>query len=87
MAYAIEILPSAQRELKKLNPTERRRIAAAIQKLGENPRPDGVKKLKSPDPLYRIRIGSRRVIYWIEDRKLKVLVIQIALRKDAYRRL
>ena len=35
--------------------------------------------------LYRIRVGSYRVVYRIEDEFLVVLVIRIGHRRDVYR--
>ena len=60
-------------------------IVTAIDKLAEDPRPYGVKKLKGEDNAYRIRIGDYRVIYTIED-VIKIIEIQrIRHRKDAYK--
>jgi mRNA interferase RelE/StbE len=60
-------------------------IVVAIDKLAEDPRPDGVKKLKGEDNAYRIRVGDYRIIYTIED-VIKIVEIQrIRHRKDAYK--
>ena len=55
-----------------------------IPLLKGNPRPDGVKKLKGYENTYRIRVGSYRVIYEIEDREMIVLVLSSIHRQDAY---
>ena len=49
------------------------RIAVKIEELAENPRPDGVAKMKGSDNEYRIRIGDYRVRYEIHDKELIVL--------------
>ena len=49
------------------------------------PRPHGVKKLLGVDDLYRVRVGSYRVVYTIRDDRLIVLVLRISDRKDVYR--
>jgi len=64
----------------------RQDIADAIEELEENPRPHGYEKLKAKKtPTYRIRVGSYRVIYEINDRVLTVIVLQIGDRKEIYR--
>ena len=84
MSYAIDIRRSAQKRLSKINRQDQDRIISAIEALSDNPRPDGCKKL-SGRPAWRIRIGSYRVIYEIEDEKLIVLVVHIGHRKDIYK--
>ncbi len=85
MPYAVEFLPSAQRQLAALPQEARRRIARKIETLRENPRPPGAMLFHAEDRLYRLRIGDYRVIYTIEGRRLVVLVIRIGHRKDIYR--
>ena len=84
MTYSIEILRSAQKQLSKINRQDQDRIISSIESLANNPRPDGCKKL-SGRPAWRIRIGSYRVIYELQDEKLIVLVIRIGHRRDIYR--
>ena len=68
MIYKVIFKKSAAKELAELPATELPKIKTAIEKLGDNPRPDGVKKLKdSTATLWRIRIGNYRVIYTIDD--------------------
>ena len=55
--------------------------------LAKNPRPAGCKKLSGFDNLYRVRVGDWRISYAIEDERLVILVLEIALRGDAYRNL
>lgn len=63
----------------------RRRIADAIDGLEKQPRPPGCVKLKGESDAWRVRVGDYRVLYEIHDRQLRVLVIRIADRRDAYR--
>jgi len=85
MAYRIEIKRSARKEMQTLPRREQRRIAAAIEALAEQPRPSGVRKIIGADDLYRLRVGDYRVVYQICDRKLIVIIIRVAHRKDIYR--
>ena len=84
MIYTIEILRSAQKQLSKIERREQSRIIEAVQKLTETPRPPGCKKL-SGRPAWRIRVGSYRVIYEVQDESLLILVIDIGHRREIYR--
>jgi mRNA interferase RelE/StbE len=53
--------------------------------LATDPRPDGVKKLVDEDNLRRVRVGDYRIVYTIEDGKLRVLIIRLAHRSDSYK--
>jgi mRNA interferase RelE/StbE len=83
--YGITFKRSAQKELAGISKPYNQNIVVAIDKLAEDPRPDGVKKLKGEDNAYRIRVGDYRIIYTIED-VIKIVEIQrIRHRKDAYK--
>jgi mRNA interferase RelE/StbE len=82
--YKLEIFPSADRVLKKINIKDRTTVAKAIYSLSVNPRPFGYKKLKDSQ-FYRIRKGDYRVIYQIFDDKLLVVVVRIGHRKEIYK--
>ena len=87
MAYTIEVAPAARRQLRKLDPALQRRVARRIERLAEEPRPDGVIKLTDVSPpLYRVREGDWRVLYAIRDDKLVILVVRIAHRSQVYGR-
>lgn len=86
MAYQVSILPEALRTLTKLDEGVRRRVAAKIDQLAENPRPSGAKALQGDRKGYlRIRVGDWRVVYRVEDDKLLVLVVRIGHRGEVYR--
>jgi mRNA interferase RelE/StbE len=84
VAYQVDILRSAQKQLAKIDLQEQDRIIDTLRSLAENPRPHGSKKLTAR-PAWRIRIGSYRVIYEIHDDRLTVLVINIGHRSHIYR--
>ena len=83
-AYRVEFTTAAARQVRKLEPGIRRRIAAAIGALSTDPRPAGTKALQGT-PGYRIRIGDYRVLYVINDDTVTVLVFRVAHRSDVYR--
>ena len=85
MSFRIELTPAAKRDLLKIDRTTLRRIGDAIDGLAEQPRPAGCVKLSGEDNLWRVRVGNYRIVYAIEDRKLLVLVVRVADRKDVYR--
>jgi len=83
--YSLKIKQSAVNELERIGSrADRQRIVARIEKLAEEPRPPGAKKLSGSER-YRIRQGRFRIVYSIEDEVLIVYVIRIADRKDVYR--
>jgi mRNA interferase RelE/StbE len=85
--YKLRIKKSAAKELEAIpRKSDRRRIVSRIEALAENPRPNGCKKLSGSER-YRIRQGSYRVVYAIEDDLLVVYVVKIADRKSVYRAL
>ena len=86
MAYHLEIVPRAERQIRKLPPPAQVRVIAAIESLQHNPRPTGVKKLGGDHETYRLRLGDFRIIYQIQDRKLIVLILAVGDRKDIYRK-
>ena len=81
--YQVVIERYAEKQLAKIPNPHFNRIVRAINDLANNPRPYGYKKLTGR-PGYRIRIGDYRVIYTIEDKLLKVFVIDIGDRKNIY---
>lgn len=85
MVYEVIIKPSAEKAFGKLPKVLQVKILEALEQLSVNPRPSGVKKLKSTFNFYRIRVDEYRIIYSISDAVLIVTVIKIAHRKDVYR--
>lgn len=83
--FEVFIKSSAVKEIEAIpRKKDRQRIVLSIRKLGEDPRPPGCQKLSGRDR-YRIRRGSYRVIYSVEDQKLAVYVVKVGHRKDVYR--
>jgi mRNA interferase RelE/StbE len=84
LPYAIRIAPRAARQLRKLAPADRKRVALSIDRLARDPLPEGCRKLKGPDGLFRIRVGSFRIVYRIHAGELVVLVLAIGNRREIY---
>jgi mRNA interferase RelE/StbE len=85
VSYQIEIKPSASKELEKLPRQIIPRIITAINELGKNPYPQGVRKLTGFEHTYRIRVGDYRILYHIYEKRLVIEIIRIRHRKDVYR--
>lgn len=85
MTYSVLLAPSAERQLKALTEATQKRIITRLKTLQYNPRPQSVKKLAGEGNLYRIRDGSYRIIYTIQDKELIVLVVKISDRKEVCR--
>ena len=85
MSYRIEWARSAVREVRALPVDISLRIAAAVGRLAQDPRPPGCKKLIGHKDLWRIRIGQYRVIYHLRDMLRLVRVERVSYRKDVYR--
>ena len=83
--YEVEVKKSAAKEIADLPWKDIQRIVEKIQNLRSNPRPSGSEKL-SGDDKYRIRQGTYRVLYEIDDVTLTVTVVKIAHRREVYRK-
>lgn len=78
------ITKKASKELDKIPNKIAKNIAAKILELSSNPYPIiNSKKLQSKNS-YRIRIGSFRVIYFINKVKKEITILRIADRKTVY---
>ncbi len=84
--YTVFLKPAAERALKKIAPPTLRRIAKAIDSLGTNPRPSGVRAIQGEPGLLRIRVGDYRIIYTVHDDVLTVLVVTVGHRREVYQR-
>lgn len=83
--YQIQAERRVLKDLDNIPVKDLDKINHAIFLLEHNPRSSGVKKLKGPDGLYRIRQGDYRIVYYINDHSKIVQIIAINHRKDVYR--
>ena len=78
--YSIELKKRAIKELKKINKKDQKNIFKKIEKL---PNLEGdIKKLTNFTPEYRLRVGSYRVLFEIEDNK--IIIYTIKHRRESY---
>ena len=83
--YEVLLERQAERDLRRLAIEDFRRMVLAIKSLADNPRPSGCRKITGSKSDWRIRVGSYRVIYEIEDRVQTVKIMRIRHRREAYR--
>jgi mRNA interferase RelE/StbE len=82
--YAVTFARSARKELESLDAPLVHRIWRRVELLETDPRPPGCVKLTGTRSLWRIRIGTYRVIYEIDDARKRVDVVAVRHRRDAY---
>ena len=88
MAWTIEFVPAAAKELKKLGRSEAARILVTLeQRIAtlDDPRQLGEALAGNLAGLWRWRIGDYRVIARIEDERVLILIVRVAHRREAYR--
>ena len=84
MTYTVNILRSSQRQLARIDLQDQPRLISAIEALADDPRPSGCRKLTGRDA-WHIRVGTYRVIYELDDDRLRVLVVAAGHRGGVYR--
>jgi mRNA interferase RelE/StbE len=89
LAWKIEFVPAAAKELKKLGKTEAARVIATLETriaVLDDPRRLGSALTGELGGLWRWRIGDYRVIARIEDERITILVLRVAHRRQVYRK-
>jgi len=86
MRYKIIYEKRALKELYKMPLTAIEQIVKKIDSLAKNPYQSGIRKLTGADEVYRARAGDYRILYEINDRELRVMIVKIGDRKDVYNR-
>jgi len=77
----VELKPTAIKDLRDLPKADAQRVAARLKSL-EQGLSGAVKRLTNFTPEYRLRVGSYRVLFEIEDSK--VVVYRVVHRQQAY---
>ncbi len=84
--YKVFFKKSVEKDLKKIPKKYILKILEKIEGLKTNPRPDGSEKLTGQDR-YRIRQGTYRIVYSVQDNELTVWVVKVGHRKEIYKKL
>ena len=88
MAWRIEIDKDVQREMKKLDKQVAKRITAELREVSQldDPRSMGKGLTGNLAGLWRYRVGDYRIICDIEDGVFLILVVDVAHRREVYKR-
>jgi mRNA interferase RelE/StbE len=81
LAYRVEILRAAQKQLLSFTREAQMEIVKVIDELQENARPVGCKKVRETG-LWRVRAGRYRIVYVVDDEAKLVTVAKIAIRRE-----
>ncbi len=84
--FKIFFKKSVEKDLKGIPENYLAKILEKIERLKENPRPEGSEKLTGKE-LYRIRQGIYRIVYSIQDTELTIWVVKVGHRKEIYRKI
>lgn len=76
MVYTVEFKPAALRQLNQLAKSSVVRIVTFIEDLAAEGDPTAAERLPDPNTdLYRVRIGSHRIIYMVAGGLVTVLAV------------
>ncbi len=82
--YSLRIKRSAEKDMDRLPVAIFDRVAETILQLESEPRPHGSRKLRGTEE-YRVRVGSYRILYTIDDDTRTIEIIAVGHRRDIYR--
>jgi mRNA interferase RelE/StbE len=84
-SYSVEVSATAEKQIRRLERQDQIRVLRAVRDLAREPRPRGCRKLRGYEDVWRIRVGTFRILYSVESDRLLVLVLKVGRRKDIYR--
>ena len=83
--YSLTIKSSAAKEIQAVSDKATlSRLVDKIKSLATQPRPSGSEKLAGRQNLFRVRQGTYRVIYSVDDQSRVVDVVKVGHRRDVY---
>lgn len=83
--YDIYIEKTAERDLKKLPAADFERIIPHLKSLAEDARPPGSRKISGTEHDWRIRVGTYRIIYELNEKEKVVSILRVRHRREVYR--
>ena len=84
-SYSLAFKKSVASDLRSIPNKDVKRILKPINSLRDDPRAEGCVKLSNQEK-YRVRQGSYRIVYEIQDTELVILVVKVAHRGQVYQR-
>jgi len=87
MSYNILLSKKSEKQLNKINKNEQVLIAKSIGELVSFSKRTSrnIKKMKTPFPGYRKRVGSYRILFEVDEGEKKIIIYKIGHRRDIYR--
>ena len=86
-SFRIEVSATAEKQLRRLRREDQVRVLQAIQPLATEPAPPGSRKIRGYDDVFRIRVGTYRILYQVVGRRLLIIFLKIGHRREIYRSL
>lgn len=83
--YDIYIEKAAERDLKKLPAADFERIIPHLKSLAEDAKPPGSRKISGTEHDWRIRVGTYRIIYELNEKEKVVSILRVRHRREVYR--
>jgi mRNA interferase RelE/StbE len=83
--HDIYIEKAAERDLKKLTAADFERIIPHLKSLAEDARPPGSRKISGTEHDWRIRVGTYRIIYELNEKEKVVSILRVRHRREVYR--
>jgi len=83
--YDVRFRRSVEKDLRRIPAGARRHCLEHIDRLRADPRPRLAVQLTGSRHTYRIRDGSYRIVYQVDDAERLVVVEYVRHRKDAYK--
>lgn len=84
MTWRVAFAPAAAAQVRVAPPDLKRSIKAALRLLSDNPR-TGKALVRELAGLYSYRVRRYRIIYALDDKQRRLLVIAVGHRADIYR--
>jgi mRNA interferase RelE/StbE len=86
LIWSVRYTETAGKAIKKLDPTVRKRVRAAIDALREDPHRGKPLQLTLKG-LYSWRTGDWRIVYRLDGRRIRVIHVTLGHRREVYDRL
>lgn len=84
-SYRVQLARRTIKTIEGLPRREQQRVRAAIDLLGQTPRPPGCVAMSGEASSYRVRVGDYRIVYEVHDAVLLVQVVRVGHRRAVYR--
>ena len=86
-SFSIEVSATAEQQIRKLPREDQVRVLQAIRPLAREAIPPGSRKIRGYGDVYRIRVGTYRILYRVVGRRLVIIILKIGHRREIYRSL